>query len=112
MRLRVVRPHQRSYEEAIAFRSGEAVCIVREDQEQPGWFWCIGPDGREGWVYAGEFLSGTQGCVQGRREFNAMELSVDSGDELLGVESVGGWWYCRAADGRMGWVPTSCLEDA
>lgn len=110
MTLRVVSSHKRSYEKAIAFCRGDVVEVVREDLEQPGWFWCVGPGGSEGWVYAQEFLSGLQGRVEGTRDFDAMELSVEPGDEVEGAELVGGWWLCQAPDNRSGWVPAACLE--
>ena len=45
-----------------------------------------------------------------RRDYDARELTVAAGERVECLETVGGWHLCRAADGRVGWVPVSHAE--
>jgi hypothetical protein len=45
-----VAAHKASYEDPIDVRRGDRVLVGRRDDGFPGWAWCIGPDGREGWM--------------------------------------------------------------
>ena len=107
--MRVVQTYQRVYEAPISFQTGDLLHVDREDPEQPGWFWCSGPDGREGWV-RGDALSGTSGQIRATHDYSALELSVNSGDTGEALEAFGGWWRCRLPDGQEGWIPAACIE--
>ena len=50
------------YADPIAFRAGETVEVGHADSEFPEWFWCRGPDAKEGYS---SFLSRTTGRVTG-----------------------------------------------
>ena len=52
------------------------------------------------------------GRAETLRDYSAQELDVDTGDEVVLEYELGGWCWCKHADGRCGWVPTEHLERA
>ena len=52
------------YPDPVAFRAGETVEVGDPDTDFPEWFWCRGPDAKEGWVHS-SFLSRTTGRADG-----------------------------------------------
>lgn len=101
--------HLAAYASPIAGQAGDPVDVRHEDPEQPGWWWCCGADGREGWVHE-SFLVRDGATSRLARRYDAVELSVDAGEAVDVVEIAGGWAWCRAADGREGWLPISLLD--
>ena len=94
--------------------------VGRRDTTWPEYVWCTAADGREGWVPEAfldvmvdrEDTAAEDGSVtvrRTRRDYDARELDVASGDVVLAGEEAGGWFWCEAADGRSGWVPAECL---
>lgn len=98
-------PH---YPDPIRFAAGDRVRVHRADEEFPGWHWCTGPDGREGWVHAA-FLSSTHGEAVGVRDYAATELAADAGTSVDVLERAGAWAWVALDDGRRGWVLESVL---
>lgn len=101
-----VKPYQRSYENPVALRAGDAVTVEQHRSKETdvlGWLWVQGPDGREGWAPEA-WLSGDGDRRIINRDFNAIELSVAAGEtvELLVGES--GFVWCRKPDGQEGWL--------
>ena len=108
----VLKEHRASYADPIAMRAGDPVRVGRRDTTWPDYVWCTGPDGHEGWVPE-EFLEPSDGGdFRARRDYDARELDVAPGDVVRAGEEVGGWSWCEAADGRLGWVPAECLSPA
>jgi SH3-like domain-containing protein len=87
---------------------GDRVQVGRDDPEFPGWWWCTGPDGRQGWVP--EQLLQRQGThATMLRSYTARELSVRAGADVSVGETMHGWVWATDIDGRSGWIPLSCL---
>lgn len=101
--------HVATYANPISGDAGDPVDVGHEDPEQPGWWWCRGADGREVWVH-GSFL--VRDGVTGRlaRRYDATELSIEAGQDVEVGEIAGGWAWCRATDGREGWLPMPLLD--
>ncbi|RIV22769.1 hypothetical protein D2Q93_09330 [Alicyclobacillaceae bacterium I2511] len=47
---RVIRGHNRSYDEALRFRAGEQVKVGQRDAHWPSWLWCTVASGAGAWV--------------------------------------------------------------
>ena len=43
------------------------------------------------------------------RDYDATELTVRPGEDLLAGEQVSGWTWCTNQAGGSGWVPADCL---
>jgi hypothetical protein len=105
---RVAHDHTPQYHDPITLRAGDRVHVGREDTEFPGWRWCAGPDGRQGWVPA-EWLQHHGAEAAMLRDYTAQELGVRAGAEVRLGEPMHGWVWATAADGRAGWIPLTCL---
>lgn len=102
-RLIVVEEYLATYTDPISFSKGERVEVQREDSEYPNWYWCQNTSGKEGWVHA-SFLAATSGLTVGSRDYNALELSVRTGQEVTVVEQLDGWLYVSLEAGHQGWI--------
>jgi hypothetical protein len=74
----------------------------------PGWTWCRGPDGREGWVPDGWCVA-EDGGLRLTRDFDALELTVAAGDRLRLIHSESGFIFAETVTGATGWVPDAVL---
>lgn len=97
------------YADPIAFRCGDEVQVERSDVEFPEWFWCRGPDGKEGWGHR-SFLSQSTGRALGISDYSARELSVSVGDRDRIIRVLDGWAYFQLEENRAGWVPERVLH--
>lgn len=96
----------------IRLAIGDSVVAGERATQWPEFVFVTGEAG-EGWVPA-RHLSGDSGTVAVETEYDTTELSVSVGQEVTVLErdDLSGWWWCRADDGRTGWVPVLALETA
>jgi hypothetical protein len=50
MMVRVVTEHRAEFADPIVVKAGDTVSVEDRTSGWPGWVWCVGPDGRSGWV--------------------------------------------------------------
>jgi len=99
------------YNDPIRFRAGETVQVGQADPDYPEWYWCRGPDGREGWVHA-SLLSLHADAAVGLEDYSARELTVAAGEGGRVLRVLGGWVLLELDDGRTGWVPEHIVAAA
>lgn len=117
---RMIAPHEASYPDPIAFRSGERLEVSGREDAWGGrpewvWTWCSDPRGKSGWVPKGYVaVEGDGESGRALRDYNSAELSVAEGDAVVVEgEEESGWFWCRAeATGERGWVPAANVERA
>ena len=110
-RCRVISPHKATYVDPIAMNEGDAVSPGRTDPENPGWIWCTSDAGKSGWVpLAYLTIDGDRAVAQ--RNYDAMELTTETGSDVTVVLEESGWALCETKSGKRGWVPINCLEPA
>ncbi len=85
---RVIKPYRSPYPDSIFFRKGEKVTVGKEFCDDPDWhdwLWCESKNGNRAWAPK-QFLEirGTAGTL--RRDYNARELSVKSGEFITVFE--------------------------
>ena len=106
--MRILKEYAAQYTDPITVRAGDRVSVGVADPEFPGWRWCTGPDGRQGWVP--ELLLRLEGLgALMLEDYTARELSVPAGAEVAVHRVVAGWAWVTAQDGRSGWIPLSCI---
>ena len=106
--MRIVQEYAAQYPDPISVHAGDRVRVGADDPEFPGWRWCTGPDGREGWVP--EQLLQWQGAdAVVREDYTARELSLPAGVEVVVHRVLAGWAWISTQDGRTGWVPQSSI---
>lgn len=109
---RVIKEYESPYPEPIVFQEGEQAKVGEEFKEDPdwrNWVWCEGKDNKKAWVpkqYVN--VDGTNGTFS--KFYNAMELSVQVGEELLVNEIINGFGMSTKTDGAKGWVPMKNME--
>jgi hypothetical protein len=107
-RVVIIETYRAQYGDPIAFRAGETVDVQHADPDFSEWFWCRGPDGKQGSVHF-SYLSQTTGQATAVRDYSAQELTIAAGDEAL-IRTLGGWAYLALNDGRFGWVPDNIIR--
>ncbi|MCK4801658.1 MAG: hypothetical protein KAS84_06680 [Anaerolineales bacterium] len=99
------------YPDSIPFRKGEQVAVGEEfvgDPDWQDWINCQGSNGRRAWVPK-QFLSIQDEKGAFTRDYDARELTIRVGEELLIREEVNGFGLAENGDGQQGWVPMKHL---
>lgn len=115
MKALVVKDYQSNYTDPWSIKEGEQLKIGARESEWDGWVWCTNSAGESRWVPE-RFLQrqGDKGIAL--RDYEATELSVMSGEQVVMGYEESGWTWCvkisvRAAQTiRQGWVPLACLD--
>lgn len=103
---RVVKRYERVYPNPLVMQAGDEIRVEREDDD--GWWWSVHLDGRSGWVHESLFTrTGTVGAAL--RDYSAIELTVEEGEEVTLGELLGGWYWVTNTAGESGWVPKEHL---
>lgn len=105
---RACRSWTASYIHPLRVRSGDALRLIRTDEEWPGWVWVCAGDSNEGWMPA-RFITETE-PHHALCDYDAMELTVVDGEALLLGREVDGWIHCATVEGDEGWLPAHCCE--
>jgi len=83
--------------------------IEDRETEWSGWLWCTTDAGKTGWVPA-DYVKRHGHKGEAIRGYDATELTVSAGEELAILEEAASWYWCRAKDGGLGWVPKQNVE--
>jgi uncharacterized damage-inducible protein DinB len=105
----VVTAYQASNPEPIVMGAGEQVQVEDRATDAAGWVWCTHPNGKSGWTPIA-FLRRAGDIAVALRDYSAVELSLEPGDELLLLEYESGWYWAVTSDGQLGWGPAEHLK--
>jgi hypothetical protein len=106
---RVIEKHQASFDYAFIAEKGDVVAVSREDDETPGWFWCMDVDGLEAWVPETHLkIEGDKGTFN--QPYNSIEHSVSPGDIVQYLGESLGWMECLNSKWEYGWIPLHKAE--
>jgi hypothetical protein len=106
---RVTEEHQASFDYAFIAEKGDVVVVSKEDDETPGWFWCMDMDGREAWVPETHLnIDGDRGTFV--QPYNSIEHSVSPGDTVQYLGETLGWMECLNSKWEYGWIPIHKVE--
>lgn len=111
-RYRVIEEYQSPYPEPIIFHKGETVIISKEFTDDPDWkdwVWCEGQNNNEAWVPK-QYLEIERNTGIFTTGYNALELSVRTGELLTIYEIVNGFGMAEKSNGERGWVPLRNFE--
>jgi SH3-like domain-containing protein len=100
------------YSDPIAVAEGDAVTVIRRDEQFTRWLWCVGPDGRSGWVPETGLTATEPGPSRMTVTYQATELGARRGEMVEVIHEFDGFAWVESADGRRGWVPVAVLEPA
>ena len=114
MRVTAVRDYKAQYLDPIDVSAGASVRVERPADENPSWWWCIAEDGRAGWVPGSMPDPAPSPGAQARvtRQYSTRKRSVTTGESLVVLEQVAGWYDVRDAAGERGWLPITYVAPA
>ncbi len=98
------------YKNPLTLKTGERVRTGREDDQWKGWIWCSAKN-NSGWVPGQiiKFINETEGEIT--EDYDARELDVDAGEEILGTRELNGWvWGNKKNTDNFGWLPKEILK--
>lgn len=107
----VVKPYTREFEIPLVAPEGTILEVLRRnDGLYTDWFVCRSRQGIEAYV-PDELLE-----IDGRdgkllADYSSWELTVQKGEILERLQSMGGWIWARTSEGEYGWVPSINVKD-
>lgn len=110
---RVAKDYQAEFADPIAVEAGEAFTVdertdVWENNLAWIWVWCTNQREKSGWVPK-KIIQMDPDSQTGTTQvaYNARELTVTAGQELIIKQEESGWFWCCDQQGKCGWVPIS-----
>jgi len=107
-RCKVLIEYQAAYPEPFVVKAGEVLTSGDKESEWPGWVWCTNREGESRWVPEAYLQRQGERCLA-LRDYDAVELTVRPGQDLLATDEVSGWFWCTNQEGQRGWVPAEHL---
>ena len=106
---RVIAKYQSPYSDPVIFSAGEELTIGEKESEWSGWLWCTNRGGKSRWVTETYIeRKGDTGVM--RCDYEATELSVNVGEELVLGKEESDWIWCTNQAGKSGWAPMDNVE--
>ncbi|MBO0794509.1 MAG: SH3 domain-containing protein [Ktedonobacteraceae bacterium] len=110
-RYRVMKDYQKEFPDPLSVQAGELFLVSAKTDPWNGnpawiWVWCTDQRDKGGWVPKNiiEMQADGQSAICSH-PYNAVELTVAAGDELLAEQEESGWLWCVDQRGQRGWVP-------
>jgi len=106
---RVIEEYKSPYTDPLIFNKGEILSIGEKESEWSGWIWCTNKIGESRWVPENYLeIKGNKAKIT--RDYNATELSVNVGEELIIQEEEAEWYWVTNQQGKIGWVPIKNIK--
>jgi uncharacterized protein YgiM (DUF1202 family) len=110
--LKVIKNHKSEFHVPMVAKKGEIVEGQERETEWKGWLWCRNSSGVHGWVPKTYLESSSKtGNFQFLKDYNARELTVNEGQEVIVLDEESGWAWVRTPLGDEGWIPLENLQD-
>lgn len=106
---RAVAEHLPEHSDPLAIEPGDDLVVAERETIWSGWLWCTAPNGKSGWVPSA-YVDRQGDTAIALRAYDAVELAVTPGEELLVEDEESGWMWCSNAAGKRGWVPAQVIE--
>jgi SH3-like domain-containing protein len=109
--LKVIKGHKSEFHVPLMAKKGEIVEGQEKETEWEGWLFCRNRSGIHGWVPKSYLESVSEsGRFQLLRDYNARELTVDQGQEVIVLDEESSWAWVRTLLGEEGWIPIEKLQ--
>jgi len=105
----VIKAYESESPDPLKVRAGDRLRYERRQTQWPGWIWCTSETGKCGWVPEAWVEIEGDSCVM-KRDYEAVELSVNTCDILEEILIESGWLLAKDANGNHGWVPHERVE--
>lgn len=113
-RCKVIADYSASNPEPVHIHAGDELALDGREYRWQGrsdwvYIWCTNQQGKSGWVPASYIRQqGAKGLAYA--DYDATELTVQSGEILLSEKEESGWLWCTNQQGQSGWVPLANIE--
>ena len=106
----VVAAHETKSPDPLTMNPGDELKILkRRDDEDPGWVFCEGRTGKQGWVPENIIKIEADRAIA-QQGYDAREVTVMEG-EIVRIERVeAGWAWVTNMTNETGWVPMKNLK--
>jgi hypothetical protein len=106
---RVIEAYESPYTEPLKMMKGEILTFEEKECEWSGWIWCTNKSGKSRWVPE-NYLEIHGNTCEVKQDYDAVELSVKVGDELIIEKEEADWFWVSTKEGKKGWVPIRNVE--
>ncbi len=110
--LKVIKDHKSEFNIPLIAKKDEIIEGHERETEYDGWLWCHNSSGLQGWVpkkYLDPISESRQ--FQFLQDYNARELTIDAGQEVMVLDEESGWAWVRTTLGEEGWIPLENLQN-
>lgn len=109
--LKVIKEHKSEFNVPLIAKKGETIEGQERETEWEGWLWARNNAGIHGWVPKVYLQSTSEsGKFQFLCDYNARELTIDKGQEVIVLVEESGWAWVRTTLGEEGWIPLKNLQ--
>ena len=105
----VILDYHSAYPDPLILKAGEILKVEERKCEYGEWLWCTTREGKSGWVPE-PYLKRQGDSGELLYDYDATELTVKAGEEVIAGEKACDWLWCTNNEGKKGWVPEKCLE--
>ena len=105
---RVIAGYEAAYPDPLIIRAGERLTVGDRKTTWEGWLWCTNHDGQSRWV-PGIYVQRQGNTGLALCDYDATELTVHAGEELVADQEAADWLWCTNQQGQSGWVPIANL---
>ncbi|MFX1559075.1 MAG: SH3 domain-containing protein [Promethearchaeota archaeon] len=110
--LKVTKNHKSEFHIPLIATKGDTVIGMERETEFEGWLWCKNSSDVHGWVPKTYLEPATEPShFQFLKDYNARELTIDAGQEVIVLDEESGWAWVRTTLGEEGWIPLENLQD-
>jgi SH3-like domain-containing protein len=110
--LKVTKNHKSEFHVPLITKKGDIVEGQERETEYEGWLWCQNSAGLQGWVPKAYLKQASEsGQFQFLKDYNARELTINKGQEVIVLDEESGWAWVRTTLGEEGWIPLENLQD-
>jgi uncharacterized protein YgiM (DUF1202 family) len=100
--------YESAYPDPLVLHAGDKLTVGDRESEWHGWLWCTVAGGKSGWVPE-RYVERNGHTGVALSDYDATELTVHAGQELVIGERESGWVWCTNQAGESGWVPVENL---
>lgn len=110
IKCQVISDYKSTFSDPLIIVKDEILTFSMKETEWKEWLWCINQFGKGGWVPEKFIERLNDKKYKALRDYNATELTVEIGEELVISDELSGWVWVTNKKGKSGWVPLKNIQ--
>jgi len=110
IKCQVISDYKSAFSDPLIIVKDEILTISVKESEWKEWLWCINQFGKGGWVPEKYIERLNDKKCKALRDYDATELTVEIGEEIIISNEVSGWAWVTNKKGKSGWVPLENIQ--